>query len=104
MANPNLQGSFTTGSVASTGGVASDVLIPPTGATSAKLTITGLDASNTVKTQKRTSPGGVWVDQTTYNANQTAVSVPVTSAEEWRLSIVAMQPIRTVLFKLSCES
>ena len=104
MANPNLQGTFTTGSSASTGGVFSDVLVPPTGSSAAKLTIQGLDASNTVKTQKRTTPGGTFVDQVTYNANQTNVSVPVTASEEWRLALISAQPIRTIAFKLSCES
>lgn len=104
MPGPNIQASFTTGSTASTGGVASDVLNPPANATTMRLTLTGLDASNTVKTQKRTSPGGVFVDQTTYNSDQVAVSVPVTTSEEWRLMTISMQPIKTIAFKLSCES
>lgn len=104
MPGPNLQSSFTTGSTASTGGVASDVLNPPANATSMKLTITGLDASNTVRLQKRASPGGVFVDQVIYSSDQVAVSVPVTTTEEWRLMTISMQPIKTIAFKLSCES
>ena len=103
MPGPNLQGSFTTGSVASTGGVASDILNPPTGMTTAKLTLIGLDGSNTVKTQKRTA-GGAFVDQTTYSSNQSAVNVTVASTEEWRIVLLTAQPIKTLAFKFSCES
>ena len=106
MAGPNSQGTFTTGSRPITaqqldGG---DVVVVPTGTTSLLLTISGLDASNTVRTQKRTSPGGAWVNQTLYNSNQTAVSVAVVAGEEWRLVPVTQQATRDILYKLSCES
>ena len=104
MPGPNTQGSFTTGSVASTGGQFSDTLNPPSGMTVMKLTLTGLDGSNTVKTQKRTTPGGTFVDQTTYNSNQSAVSVTVAAGDEWRVALVSAQPIKTLAYKMSCES
>lgn len=94
-----IAGTFTTGSVAAPGEI-SDTLVILEGRTSFRLTLTGLDASNTVKTQKRTSPGGTWVDQVTYNANQNAVSVPAAQREEWRLWQVTQQPVRDVKYVL----
>jgi hypothetical protein len=94
MAGPNVQETFTTGASASVGN-ASDILVVPTGVTSAKLTTVGLDGSNTVKTQKRTSPGGAWVDQTTYNSDQTNTAITVAAGEEWRLVQVTQQATRT---------
>lgn len=104
MPGPNLQGTFTTGSTASTGGNTSDVLNVPTGMTTARLTITGLDGSNTVKTRKRTTPGGAWADQTTYNANQSNVAVTVATGEEWQIVSVTQQAIKDIAFKFSCET
>ena len=46
MPGPIFMGTFATGANASTGGNTSDVLAVPTGMTTARLTITGLDASN----------------------------------------------------------
>ncbi len=103
MPGPNLQFTFTTGASASVGN-ASDVLNPPTGVTSAKLTTVGVDANNTVKTQKRTAPGGAWVDQTTYNSDQTNTAVTVAASEEWRLVHVTGQATKDVRVKFSCES
>jgi predicted cupin superfamily sugar epimerase len=98
-----VQGTFATGSTASVGNV-SDSLLIPTGTTTMRLTVTGLDASNTVKTQKRTAPGGAFADQTTYNSNQTNVAVTVAAGEEWRLFQLAQQATRDVVYKLSAES
>lgn len=96
-------GTLTTGSAASVGNPG-NVLIVPTGMTNMKLTLEGLDGSNTVKTQKRTTPGGAWVDQTTYNSNQAAVNVTVATGEEWRIISVTAQAVREVRYKLSCEN
>lgn len=103
MAGPNVQETFTTGSTASVGN-ASDTMVVPTGVTSAKLTTVGLDGSNTVKTQKRTSPGGAWVDQTTYSSDQTNTAITVAAGEEWRLVQVTQQATKDVRYKLTCES
>lgn len=100
MAGPNIQGSFTTGSAASTGGAASDVCCIPTGKTTMRLTVTGLDGSNTVKTQKRTA-GGAWADQTTYNSDQSNVAVTVAAGEEWRLAQITQQAVREIRFVLN---
>jgi len=106
MPGPNIQGTFATGSAPITAAQSngSDVLNVPTGATAMKLTLTGLDGSNTVKTQKRTSPGGAFVDQTTYNSDQSAVSVTVAAGEEWRVVQVTQQATKDIRYKLSCES
>ena len=96
-------GTFPTGQGAATGN-ASDGLLIPTSTTTMRLTLTGLDASNTVKTQKRTSPGGTWADQTTYNSNQASVAVTVAAGEEWRVLGVTQQALKDIQFKLSVES
>lgn len=102
MCGPVVQETFATGSTASVGN-ASDAVEVPTGTTSMKLTTVGLDASNTVKTQKRTA-GGVWADQTTYNSDQTNTAITVAAGEEWRLVQVTQQATKDVRYKLSCES
>lgn len=93
---------FSTGSNPVSGN-ASDTLIVPANVTTMRLTVDGLDASNTVKTQKRTA-GGTWSDQTTYNSNQLNVAVAVVAGEEWRLVGVTQQAIRDIRYKLSTES
>lgn len=103
MTGPIIQETFATGASASVGNN-SDVLVIPTGTTSAKLTTVGLDGSNTIKSQKRTTPGGAWVDQTTYNSDQTATVVTVAAGEEWRLVQVTQQATKDVRYKFSCEN
>jgi len=102
MAGPNLQETFATGSDPVSGNN-SDVMTVPTGTTTALLTITGLDASNTVKTQKRTA-GGTFADQTTYNSNQTNTAVTVAAGEEWRIVGITQQAFKDIRYKFSCES
>jgi len=106
MPGPNIQGTFATGQAPITAAQAngSDVLCVPTSTTTMRLTLTGCDGSNTVKTQKRTSSGGTFVDQTTYNSDQAAVGVTVAAGEEWRVVQVTQQATRNILYKLSCES
>jgi hypothetical protein len=103
MPGPNVQETFTTSSSPASVGNASDVLCVPTGVTTMRLTTVGLDASNTVKTQKRTA-GGAFADQVTYNSEQTNTAITVASGEEWRLVQVTQQAIKDVRYKLSCES
>lgn len=102
MAGPIAQETFATGSNPVSGN-ASDMIAIPTGTVSMKLTTTGLDASNTIKTQKRTA-GAAWVDQTTYNADQTNTPIVVVAGEEWRVQGVAQQALKDIRYKLSCES
>ena len=103
------------------GGPVSQPLVIPTqkgltGTYSLKLTIPNdaksvIDASNTVKTQKSTDNGRTWTDQVTYNAAQlgTLVTVvgpdnlPNTLSEQWRLALVAMQPLKVMDYELSLE-
>lgn len=94
-------GTFATGSTAAAGN-ASDVCCIPTGHTSMRLTATGLNGSNTVKTQKRTA-GGAFADQVTYNSNQSATAITVATGEEWRLVQVTQQPIRDVRYVLDAQ-
>lgn len=103
MAGPNLQETFTVGAGDSVGN-ASDTMNVPTGVTTARLTTVGLDASNTIKTQKRTTPGGAYADQTTYNSEQTNVAVTVAAGEEWRFVQITQQVSHDIRYKLSCES
>lgn len=103
MPSPLVQGTFATGSTSSVGNI-SDVVDVPYGTTSMKLTTVGLDGSNTVKTQKSTNNGSTWVDQTTYNSDQTLTSITVVAAEQWRLVQVSQGTLKDVRYKMSCES
>ena len=98
-----VQGTFATGASASVGN-ASDSLLVHSSITSMKLTTVGLDGSNTIKTQKRTTPGGTWADQTTYNSDQTNTAVTVAAGEEWRVFQISQQATKVVLYKLTLES
>lgn len=103
MPGPLVQGTFATGSNPVSGN-ASDVVDVPYGTTSMKLTTTGLDASNTIKTQKSTNNGSTWTDQTTYNSDQTNTAITVAATEQWRVIGVTQQALKDIRFKLSCES
>ncbi len=99
-------GTFACGSTpAGAGAMQSGVLVIPSGATTAKLTLgDAIGASNTVKTQKSTNNGATWVDQVTYNAAQAATPVAVVPGEHWRLVNVAIQALSQVSYKFSAES
>jgi adenosylmethionine-8-amino-7-oxononanoate aminotransferase len=103
MPGPIVKGTLTTSSANGNATVASDVMCVPTGKTSMRLTLTGLDGSNTVKSQKRTA-GGAFADQTTYNSNQAAAAVTVAAGEEWRVVSITQQAIKDVQYMLDCES
>lgn len=104
MPGPNAQGTLTTGSAANgSAAVRGDIMCVPTGTTTMRLTLTGLDGSNTVKTQKRTA-GGAFADQTTYSSDQAGVAVTVAAGEEWCVTGITEQATRDIRYKLSCES
>lgn len=104
MPGPIAQGTFSTGATLNgSAGVRGDVMCVPTPMTTMRLTLTGLDGSNSVKTQKRTA-GGVFADQTTYNSDQSNVAVTVTPGEEWCASVITQQATKDIRYKLSCES
>ena len=44
------------------------------------------------------------MDQTTYNADQSAAPIVVAPGEEWRLVQVSQQAIRDIRYKLSLEN
>lgn len=98
-----VQGTFATGSTASVGN-ASDSLLIHSSITTMRLTTAGLDGSNTIKTQKRTSPGGAFVDQATYNSDQASTAITVAAGEEWRVVQVSQQATRDVCYKMTLEA
>jgi hypothetical protein len=63
-----------------------------------------IDASNTVRLQKRTTPGGAFSTVQTYNAVTTPTNVSVAAGEEYRVITVAMQPFKAIHYKFSLES
>lgn len=103
MSQAVLAGTFATGASASVGNATAGLVIHSS-VTTARLTTVGLDGSNTIKTQKRTTPGGAWADQTTYNSDQTNLAITVAAGEEWRLVQVSQQATKDVRYKLSLES
>lgn len=99
-----VSGTFANGQSVSIGAT-SDVLAIPTNVTSMKLTLgDGIDASNTVKTQKSTNNGHTWADQTTYNSAQNATAVTVAHGEQWRLVTVAGQAFKQIRYRMAAES
>lgn len=98
-----VHGTFATGANAAPGST-SDVLVVPNGTTAIRLSALGLDASNTIKTQKVTAPGTAWADQATYNSDQSQTSITVAAGEQWRLVHVAATAIKDIKFKLNAES
>ena len=108
MPGPMIQATFSTGSNPVSGNT-SDVIDVPSfntafAAPTLKLTTVVLDASNTIKTQKATTPGTAWVDQTTYNSDQTNTPIVVAAQEQWRVIGVTQQAIKDIRFKLSLEN
>lgn len=99
MASSTIAGTFSTGSTASVGNV-SDTCVIPSGVTTMRISTSGLDASNTVRTEKRTTPGGTFTAQTTYSTDQNSAAVTVAPGEEWRLFQLTQQPIRDVRYRL----
>lgn len=103
-----VKGTFSSG--ASVGvGQTSDALVIPTNVTTARLTllnnsISVIDGSNTVKTQKSTNNGLTWADQTTYNSAQSNVAVTVVPGEHWRFSLVTQQALKSMDYELSAQS
>lgn len=98
-----ISGSFdSAGSIAL--GVPSGPVVIPSNCTSAKLSLSGLDASNTVKTQKSTNNGQSWADQVTYNSVQTNTAITVVPGEHWRLVVVAQQVTKHIDYRFTCES
>jgi hypothetical protein len=99
-----IRATFVSGQSVNAGQI-SDVLMIPTGVTSALLNIVGdIDGSNTVKTQKSTNNGYSWADQTTYSSQQINVAVTVVAGEQWRAVCNSVQPNKLIALSLSVES
>lgn len=96
-------GTFATGANPVAGNTSESIDIPSS-KTIMLLTTLGLDSNNTIKTQKITSPGTAWVDQTTYNSDQTNTAITVVQQEQWRVVGVTQQAVKDILYKLSVES
>jgi len=108
MSKAVVQGTFATGANPVAGN-ASDILDVPNyntafAAPTMKLTTVGLDVNNTIKTQKSINNGSSWVDQTTYNSDQTLTPIAVNPGEQWRVFGVTQQAFKDIRFKLSMES
>lgn len=99
----NVSGTFLSAQSVDIGQI-SDVLMIPTSVVAMRLNLSGLDASNSVKTQKSVNNGQTWVDQTTYTSNQVNVSVTVAHGEHWRVIEVAQQVGKQMTYSLSVES
>jgi hypothetical protein len=85
-------------------GLTSDVLVIPSTPPQARLTTVGLDASNTIKTQKSTNNGATWVDQVTYNSEQSNTAITVVHGEQWRVFLLAQQAGKQIQYSLGVES
>ena len=79
-------------------------LLVPQGVTTARLTTRGCDANNTLKTQKRTVPGGTFADQVTYNSEQASTAITVAANEEWRLTNIAGQVSKALQYNFRVEA
>lgn len=106
MPGPYIAGTFTTGTSTAVLGNVSDTLVPGTVAAGKqmKLTLTGCDASNTCRTEKRTTPGGAWSPVTTYNSNQNGTLVTVATNEEWRLAALTAQAQKSLQYVMDAQS
>ena len=108
MPGPNVQGTFSTGSNPVSGNTSDVVDVPSFNvaftAPTLKLTTVGLDASNTIKTQKIVAPGTAWADQTTYSADVTNAAIVAAAGEQWRIVGVTQQAFKDIRYKLSLES
>lgn len=100
-----MSGSFVCPPTHSAVATAGHQLSGPLPAGAMKLTTSGLDANNRIKTQRSDDNGQTWTDVTTYNADQAATAITDNAAgRQYRLALVAMQAGKTITYKLSKES
>ena len=85
-------------------GLTSAQLVVPSTPVQAKLNTIGLDASNTIKTQKSTDNGITCVAQTTYNADQVNTLVTVAHGEQWRVFLLAQQAGKQIQYSFGVEN
>jgi hypothetical protein len=105
MSATSIAGSFQEGTAHTANVTAGHQLSAPLQAGAMKLTLTGLDANNSVKTQRSDDNGQSWTDVTTYVADQAAVAVTDNQANrQYRLNLVKIQPGKTINYKMTKES
>jgi hypothetical protein len=99
-------GSFTTAAdTAGDGDMQSGVLvIASTVSGNASLTVTGLDSNNKVRLQRSTDNGASWTNQSILNADTINQSTAVTPGHQYRLSVLIMQALKTIAYKMTLES
>jgi hypothetical protein len=85
-------------------GLTSAQLVIPSTPVQAKLNTTGLDASNTIKTQKSVDNGITWADQATFNADQVNTLIAVAHGEQWRIFLLAQQAGKQIQYSLGVEN
>lgn len=85
-------------------GLTSAQLVIPSTPVQAKLNTVGLDASNTIKTQKSLDNGVSWADQATFNADQTNTLIAVAHGEQWRIFLLAQQAGKQIQYSLGVEN
>lgn len=85
-------------------GLTSAQLVIPSTPVQAKLNTTGLDASNTIKTQKSLDNGITWADQATFNADQVNTLIAVAHGEQWRIFLLAQQAGKQIQYSLGVEN
>jgi hypothetical protein len=105
MSATTIAGSFTSGTAHSANTTAGQQISGRLQAGSMKLTLTGLDANNSVKTQRSDDNGNTWTDVTTYTADQAAVAVTdATLGRQYQLVLVKIQAGKTITYKMTKES
>lgn len=105
MSGTTVAGSFTSGTAHTANVSAGHQISGSLQAGAMKLTLTGLDANNSVKTQRSDDNGNTWTDVTTYTADQAAVAVTdATLGRQYRLNLVKIQAGKTIAYKLTKES
>lgn len=105
MSTTIIAGSFAAGLAHSANTTAGHQLSAALPAGAMKLSLTGLDANNSVKSQRSDDNGQTWTDVTTYTADQAAVAVTDNTANrQYRLNLIKIQAGKTIAYKLTKES
>lgn len=105
MSATTVAGSFTSGTAHSANVTAGQQISASLQGGAMKLTLTGLDANNSVKSQRSDDNGLTWADVTTYVADQAAVAVTDNAqGRQYRLNLVKIQAGKVISYKMTKES
>lgn len=86
-------------------GLTSDILVVPTGVTTARLNLSGaIDTNNRVHVQKSTDNGRTWTTQNNLATVQSNFGITVAAGEHWRCLQATGQTQKTIQYSLSAES